>query len=190
MPLRLVCTDGSLEHGPQYLEEGQVYQVGRSSRSSFVVNDLSVSRRHAEIVASKDVVVITDLGSRNGTHIERTRLKIGEPKEAEQGQVIFFANAQFIIMGEKFNENQEMSEFSTAVIHHPPKGEPPAMKDLTKAERSVLEHLLEGMGEKETADKLFRSQHTVHDHIKSIYKKLGVNSRPELLALFMPDTKQ
>ena len=31
------------------------------------------------------------------------------------------------------------------------------------------------------------SQHTIHNHTKAVYKKLGVSSRPELLAMFLPE---
>lgn len=47
--------------------------------------------------------------------------------------------------------------------------------------RQVLELLLTGMGEKDIARALGRSRHTVHSHIKQIYRQFNVNSRPELM---------
>ncbi len=188
MLLRLICTDGSLEDGPGYLAAGEVYPIGRSSRSAFVVNDLSVSRRHAEVIAAKSSVTIKDLGSRNGTFIERLRIDLAE---AKPGQTIFFGNAQFQLMAHEqpAPAEHEISEVSTALIRVDATLRPEALDQLSKAERRVLDQLLVGLGEKEVAGKLMLSQYTVHDHIKAIYRKLKVNSRPELLAIFVTDKR-
>ncbi|WP_197525380.1 helix-turn-helix transcriptional regulator [Pseudobythopirellula maris] len=55
--------------------------------------------------------------------------------------------------------------------------------NLTKAEAEVLEHALRGLTEKQIAEQLDRSHHTIHSHLKRIYKRFGVTSRAELLAL-------
>ena len=54
--------------------------------------------------------------------------------------------------------------------------------DLTRREKEVLEQLCEGKSYKMIADVLFISQDTVRSHIKSIYKKLTVNSKSEAVA--------
>jgi len=56
---------------------------------------------------------------------------------------------------------------------------------LTPTERKVLEGLLRGLSEKRVAAEYGQSQHTVHGHIKSIYKKYGVTSRSALMALWL-----
>jgi DNA-binding CsgD family transcriptional regulator len=56
---------------------------------------------------------------------------------------------------------------------------------LSPREREVLLYLLEGDSRKQIAQRLGLSHHTVADHMKSIYKHFDVNSRAELLALFM-----
>ena len=48
--------------------------------------------------------------------------------------------------------------------------------------RDTLQLLLSGDSEKEVAGKLGLSQHTVHIHVKNLYKRLGVCSRGELMA--------
>jgi two-component system NarL family response regulator len=50
---------------------------------------------------------------------------------------------------------------------------------LTKREREVLQGVASGLSEKKLADTLSLSPHTVHTHIKKIYRKLQVNSRAE-----------
>ena len=53
---------------------------------------------------------------------------------------------------------------------------------LTQKEQVVLNHLLMGKSVREIAQELDRSQHTVHDHVKSLHRKLRANSRGELVA--------
>jgi|SRR5581483_7472193 len=56
---------------------------------------------------------------------------------------------------------------------------------LSPRQQQTLRHLLAGDSEKQIAQKIARSQHTVHTHIKAIYRHLGVSSRGELLSLFV-----
>lgn len=55
---------------------------------------------------------------------------------------------------------------------------------LTRAQAIVLPHLVEGLSESEVAREIGRSAHTVHDHTKTIYQTLGVNSRLQLRDLW------
>lgn len=55
---------------------------------------------------------------------------------------------------------------------------------LTYKENIILELLLQGLTCKRAGEKLFISTATIQDHKKSIYKKLDVHSRPELLKKF------
>lgn len=52
---------------------------------------------------------------------------------------------------------------------------------LTPREREVLQLLCTGDSYKDVADKLFLSKHTVRRHIRSIYEKLEVSSRAEMV---------
>lgn len=53
---------------------------------------------------------------------------------------------------------------------------------LTVREQQVLEQLVLGKSVRQIADDLDRSPHTVHDHVKSLHRKLGASSRGELIA--------
>jgi DNA-binding CsgD family transcriptional regulator len=53
---------------------------------------------------------------------------------------------------------------------------------LSPKEQVVLELLTIGDSVREIADKMGRSPHTVHDHVKSLHRKLGASSRGELVA--------
>ncbi len=47
---------------------------------------------------------------------------------------------------------------------------------LTEREKEILSHLVQGLGKKQIAEKLFISFHTVNTHIKNIYEKLQVTT--------------
>ncbi len=55
---------------------------------------------------------------------------------------------------------------------------------LTRTERRVLELLRSHATERAVADQMHRSPHTVHVHVKNIYRKMNVKSRKHLLQLF------
>lgn len=54
---------------------------------------------------------------------------------------------------------------------------------LSKREIQVVQCLAEGLGNREIADRLKLSQHTVKNHLFRIFDKLGVSSRMELLSM-------
>ncbi len=58
---------------------------------------------------------------------------------------------------------------------------------LTERERQVTELVLGGLATEEIAQRMVISRHTVRDHFKSVFAKVGVASRPELTARFLPD---
>jgi len=58
----------------------------------------------------------------------------------------------------------------------------PPVKTLTPKEVAILDLLIDGMSVAEIADKLGRSPHTVHDHVKSLHHKLGVRRRGHLVS--------
>jgi DNA-binding CsgD family transcriptional regulator len=53
---------------------------------------------------------------------------------------------------------------------------------ISQRERDVLEYLVLGHSVREIAEALSRSPHTIHDHVKSLHRKLNAQSRGELVA--------
>jgi len=67
-----------------------------------------------------------------------------------------------------------------------PEEKPPNPEfNLTDREREVLDLLVQGFLYKEIADQIEVSNHTVHFHIRNIYKKLQVRSRAQAVAVYL-----
>lgn len=61
---------------------------------------------------------------------------------------------------------------------------------LSPAEREVALALCRGLTDKEVAEKLFRSYHTVRTQKKAIYRKVGVTKDTELMAAMICERKR
>jgi DNA-binding NarL/FixJ family response regulator len=59
-----------------------------------------------------------------------------------------------------------------------PRAEQPS-QPLSDREREVLTHMASGATNKEIAERLFLSPHTVKEHTSALYRKLGVRNRAE-----------
>jgi LuxR family maltose regulon positive regulatory protein len=59
-------------------------------------------------------------------------------------------------------------------------GEPPC--PLSERQLQVLRLVAEGLGDKDIADRLVLSEHTVHRHVANIYLRLGCSSRAAAVA--------
>lgn len=55
---------------------------------------------------------------------------------------------------------------------------------LAPPQRPVLPLLAEGLSQRQIADRLGRSLHTVHDHVKGAYAALGISARHQLFVLW------
>ena len=60
---------------------------------------------------------------------------------------------------------------------------PPSYESLTPRENEVLAMLAEGLANREIADRLGVSDHTIKFHISSILDKLGASTRTEAVTL-------
>jgi DNA-binding CsgD family transcriptional regulator len=58
---------------------------------------------------------------------------------------------------------------------------------LTSRERDICREVMAGHSTADIAGHLFISAHTVQDHLKSVFAKVGVRSRGELVARLRPD---
>jgi LuxR family maltose regulon positive regulatory protein len=79
------------------------------------------------------------------------------------------------VLGELYRETDD-------ALHHRARHGGSFGEELSEAERRVLDLLLEGMSVSSVARELWLSPNTVKTHRRSIYRKLGVSTREELLA--------
>jgi hypothetical protein len=71
----LVVRAGGGRAGETFETAGLRTLIGRSPDCHVFLDDVTVSRRHAEIVHENDAYVIRDLGSLNGTFVNRHRIE-------------------------------------------------------------------------------------------------------------------
>ena len=69
-----------------WLEEG-VTTVGRSPSSTIFLDDVTVSRQHAEIRRDRDSFVVSDVSSLNGTYVNRQRIDTAALHSGDELQV-------------------------------------------------------------------------------------------------------
>jgi len=189
MPMRMICADQTLLDAPGKLEPGRSYRLGRSSRCEFVVEELSVSRVHAEVMVDGDAMCVKDLDSRNGTFVDGKRVN---DATLRPGQTVSFGAALFHVVGNlQWPSDNDMSAISTHIMrgNGRPQLGPEPVRPLTDAQHRVLELLLIGFSDKQVVKKLHISIHTVRNHIKRIHRRFGVVSRAELLAAFISESR-
>jgi sigma-B regulation protein RsbU (phosphoserine phosphatase) len=109
----------SLEGNKLYdwtLKKGK-YTIGRSSQCDLVINDSTVSRKHAQIEIIDEVTInLTDLGSHNGTTVNDYR--ITDTVKLQANDLISFGQVEFKIT---LSEGREISGSSITVTEfkHP-----------------------------------------------------------------------
>lgn len=81
--LRVQTPDGETL---EYRAEGEEVRVGRSSSAELSLSDRFLSRLHARLYERGDSWWLEDLGSRNGTHLNNSRLE--EPAQVKNGDTI------------------------------------------------------------------------------------------------------
>ncbi|MDX6276724.1 MAG: hypothetical protein QOJ72_852 [Nocardioidaceae bacterium] len=85
--------------GARFLLDSDVVTVGRHPDSDIFLDDISVSRRHATFTRSGNGYVISDLGSLNGSYINRDRIDSevtlagGDEVQIGKYRLIYFAGA-------------------------------------------------------------------------------------------------
>jgi DNA-binding CsgD family transcriptional regulator len=160
--------------------------IGRARECEIRIQDVKVSRRHAQIWEQSGAVFVCDLNSRNGTYLN------GEPITQcalLSGKVLRIADVSFeAVCCQTSQRMKALGAHSCTTEHVLPRVAIEAQFScLSDAQRKVLRLLLYGVSEKEVASALRISYHTVHTHLKEIHRRLGVRSRGELMALFLSE---
>ncbi|MCB7137538.1 FHA domain-containing protein [Cellulosimicrobium marinum] len=85
--------------GSRFLLDSERTVAGRSEHADIFLDDVTVSRKHAEFVREDDRFVVRDVGSLNGTYVNRSRIDaaaLGTGDEVQIGKyrLTFHASRQ------------------------------------------------------------------------------------------------
>jgi hypothetical protein len=83
----LVVRAGGGIAGETFVPAGPRTLIGRSPECDVFLDDVTVSRRHAELLHDGDRFTIRDLGSLNGTFVNRERVEAAELHDDDEVQV-------------------------------------------------------------------------------------------------------
>ena len=83
----LVVRSGGGRSGETFALEQDRTSLGRAPECEVFLDDVTVSRRHAEITRAGDSFTITDLGSLNGTFVNRRRIESAELQDDDEVQI-------------------------------------------------------------------------------------------------------
>jgi FHA domain len=83
----LVVRSGGGRAGETFERIGERTLIGRSPECDVFLDDVTVSRRHAEIVLQDEQFTIRDLGSLNGTFVNRRRIEDVELTDDDEVQI-------------------------------------------------------------------------------------------------------
>ena len=82
----LVVTRGP-NAGSRFVLEAATTRAGRHPESDIFLDDVTVSRQHAEIVREGDSYQVRDVGSLNGTYVNRERIEQCTLRDGDELQV-------------------------------------------------------------------------------------------------------
>ena len=86
--------------GVRYVLESEVTRAGRHPESDIFLDDITVSRRHAEFVTHDEVTTVRDVGSLNGTYVNRERIEEAELASGDEVQIGKFKLLFLVAAGE------------------------------------------------------------------------------------------
>jgi pSer/pThr/pTyr-binding forkhead associated (FHA) protein len=73
--------------GAGFVLDAEVTRVGRHPESEIFLDDITVSRRHAEFRRSNGGYTVRDVGSLNGTYVNRERIEEAELHHRDEVQI-------------------------------------------------------------------------------------------------------
>jgi pSer/pThr/pTyr-binding forkhead associated (FHA) protein len=83
----LVIRSGGGRAGESFTIEEDRASVGRTPDATIFLDDVTVSRNHALIVRRRDGLYIDDLGSLNGTYVNRRRIESHKLADGDEIQI-------------------------------------------------------------------------------------------------------
>jgi len=83
----LVIRSGGGRSGESFTIAGERMTIGRSPEAEVFLDDVTVSRNHALLVRRRDGLYIDDLGSLNGTYVNRRRIESHKLLDGDELQI-------------------------------------------------------------------------------------------------------
>lgn len=83
----LVVRSGGGRAGESFFPSGERTLIGRSPDCDVFLDDVTVSRKHAEVLRDGERFTIKDLGSLNGTFVNRSRIEETETELDDDDEV-------------------------------------------------------------------------------------------------------
>jgi len=83
----LVIRSGGGRAGESFPIEGDRMSIGRTPDAPVFLDDVTVSRNHALLVRRQDGFYIDDLGSLNGTYVNRRRIESHQLSDGDEIQI-------------------------------------------------------------------------------------------------------
>jgi pSer/pThr/pTyr-binding forkhead associated (FHA) protein len=83
----LVVRSGGGRAGESFFPSAERTLIGRSPECDVFLDDVTVSRKHAELVRDGDTFTITDLGSLNGTFVNKQRIESAQLDDDDEVQI-------------------------------------------------------------------------------------------------------
>jgi pSer/pThr/pTyr-binding forkhead associated (FHA) protein len=93
----LVVRSGGGRSGETFLLEGEETTIGRSPDCEIFLDDVTVSRRHAIVRRGSGGLAIEDLGSLNGTYLNRKRIE--SPQRLSDGHELQIGKYRLTFLG-------------------------------------------------------------------------------------------
>lgn len=101
-----------LEDESSFPLDSPVINIGRKSSNHLVIDDLRVSRNHAQIRAIENGFMIFDTGSSGGTYINGERIT---QRQLKSGDVISLAGIKLIFFQEQASHSDEARQITSEV---------------------------------------------------------------------------
>lgn len=174
-----------------------VSSIARTSPAVFVLglrthessgDAIQLLRRvHHQFPQVRSIVISEDAGEKLIVEIFRAGVK-GFYRRSEYVPDMFARCIQRVAEGQIWARNQQLAMVISAFASSPVANEPKGLLALTPRESEVARAVSDGLSNLEVAQRLGISIHTVKNHIFSVFEKIGVSNRAELILYFVSHT--